>query len=77
MLSQDRLLDLFAARATEGLSAGESAELEQALAGRRELGLDDIDLAAAAVYLAYDTSCAKTETMPEELKRRILRPDTP
>ena len=75
VLSQDRLLDLLAARATEGLSAGESSELEQALAGRRELGLDDLDLAAAAVYLAYDAACGDAETMPEALKRRLLRPD--
>ena len=77
VLSRDRLLDLLAARATEGLSAGESSELELALAGQRDLGADDLDLAAAAVYLAYDATCAKTETMPEALKLRILRPDMP
>jgi len=77
VLPHDRLLDLLAARATEGLPAGESNELEQALAGQRELGLDDLDLAAAAVYLAYDAACGKAETMPEALKRKILPPDMP
>lgn len=75
VLSRDRLLDLLAARATEGLSAGESSELEQALAGQTDLGADDLDLAAAAVYLAYDATRAETETIPEALKRRILRSD--
>ena len=68
-------MDLLAARATEGLTADESDELEQALAGQQELGADDLDLAAAAVYLAYDAAFGKAETMPEDLKRRILRRD--
>ena len=73
VLSRDRMVDLLAARATEGLSVGESIELEQALAGQRDLGADDLDLAAAAVYLAYDATCDRTETMPGALRRRILR----
>ena len=77
VLSLDRVLDLLAARATEGLSAGEADELGQALPGQRDLGVDDLDLAAAAVYLAYDATCGNAEAMPEELKRRILRPDIP
>jgi hypothetical protein len=77
MISRERLLDLLAARATEGLTAGEANELEQALPARRELGADDLDLAAAAVYLAYDATRGETETIPEALKRRILRSDIP
>ena len=77
MLPHDRLLDLLAAHATEGLSAGESNELEQSLAGQREMGLGDLDLAAAAVYLAYDAACGTAETMPESLKRKIFPPDIP
>jgi hypothetical protein len=77
MLSDDRLLDLLAARATEGLPAGQSGELEQALVERPDLGADDLDLAAAAVYLVYDATRAESETMPEALRRRILRPDMP
>jgi hypothetical protein len=66
------LLDLLTARATEGLSAGESNELEQALVAQTDLGLDDLDLAAAAVYLTYDATRATAGPMPETLKRRIL-----
>jgi hypothetical protein len=77
LLSHDRLLDLWTARATEGLPAGESDELEQALEEQGAPGADDLDLAAAAVYLAYDAARAESETMPEALKLRILRPDIP
>lgn len=72
MPSPDRLLDLLVARATEGLPADESDELEQALPGRRDLGGDDLDLAAAAVYLAYDVTGSHAEPMPGTLKRQIL-----
>ena len=75
MHSQDRLLDLLAARATEGLSAAEARELEQALAGQEALAIDDLEIAAAAVYLAFDTD--ESEAMPEAVKHRITRPDLP
>jgi hypothetical protein len=71
MASRDRLLDLMAARATEGLAAAESDELEQGLQAQRELADDDLDLAAAAVYLAQDATTA-TDPMPDRLKERIL-----
>jgi hypothetical protein len=71
MASRDRLLDLMAARATEGLAAAESDELEQGLQAQRELAADDLDLAAAAVYLALDATTA-TDPMPDRLKERIL-----
>lgn len=71
MASRDRLLDLMAARATEGLAAAESEELEQALQEQRELAADDLDLAAAAIYLALDAT-AETDPMPDRLKERIL-----
>ena len=77
MSHNDRLLDLLVARATEGLPAGDANELAQALASQRELDVDDLDLAAAAVNLAYDAACGKAEMMPEAVKRRILRPDMP
>ena len=73
MPTQDRLLDLLATHATEGLSEGEVCELEQALARQKELEADDLDLAAAAVYLAYDAAGTETEPMPGALRRRILR----
>lgn len=72
MLAGDRLLNLLTARATEGLSVGESVELERCLAVQSELDADDLDLAAAAVYLAYDAVHGQAEPMPEALKRRIL-----
>jgi hypothetical protein len=74
MLSSERLLDLLTARATEGLTARESDELERVLSEQSALGGDDLDLAAAAVYLAYDAGYGTEEAMPEALKRRILPP---
>ena len=71
MASRDRLLDLLVARATEGLAAAESDELERALRKQRELASDDLDLAAAAVYLALDAT-TETDPMPDRLKERIL-----
>jgi hypothetical protein len=70
--SRDRLLDLMTARATEGLPAHESDELERALSRQKDFAVDDLDLAAAAVYLAYDAGRTETEPMPETMKRRIL-----
>ena len=71
MASRDRLLDLLVARATEGLAAAESDELERELRKQRELVSDDLDLAAAAVYLALDAT-TETDPMPDRLKERIL-----
>ena len=75
MSSRDRLLDLVVSRATEGLAADEALELEQALHGQTDLDRDDLDLAAAAVYLAFDAGRVEFEPMPEALKRRILGSD--
>lgn len=72
MPSLERVLDLLAARATEGLSAGDSDELEQALTRQEEPDVDDLELAAAAVYLAFDAGCGSVEAIPEELKQRVL-----
>jgi len=77
MSSRDRVLDLLVARATEGLTLGETEELERALLEQGELGTDDMDIAAAAVYRAYDSAGARIETMPETLKQRILRSANP
>ena len=73
LLSRRHFLDLLVARATEGLSADEFIQLERALAGQTELGNDDLDLAAAAVHLAYDATDGHTATIPPALKSRILR----
>ena len=56
MRSDDRLLDLLAARATEGLNAAESEELDRALAGHDDPAGDDMEIAAAAIYLAFDAA---------------------
>jgi hypothetical protein len=71
MLPADRLLDLLTARATEGLSTQEAEELECALEEQRDLG-DDLELAAAAVHLAFEADAPPAEAMPESIKRRIL-----
>lgn len=72
MPSRDRLLDLMAARATEGLPAHESEELDRAVLRQEDLTADDIELAAAAAYLAFDAARGEAEPMPERVKRRIL-----
>ena len=71
MADRRRVLDLLAARATEGLAGPESAELERALDTEAGLDVDQLELAAAAIYLAYDAACGSREPMPEALKRRI------
>jgi len=72
MRRPDRLLDLLVARATEGLPAREADELERGLRERADLDADDLDLAAAAVFLAYDAGRAGPGPMPESLRERIL-----
>jgi hypothetical protein len=66
------MLDLMIARATEGLDAGESRELDRALAGSPELDMEGLELAAAATALAFEAHAADTEPMPEMVKARIL-----
>jgi hypothetical protein len=72
MAARTRLIDLLATRATEGLSCGEACELEQALGAQTEFDADDLDLAAAAVYLAFDSASARIGPLPEHLRRSIL-----
>ena len=72
MNEQERLLDLLAARATEGLSEEESRELDRALREVTDVGADDLDLAAAAADLAFDAVSTDDEEMPEALKQRVL-----
>ena len=52
MSGQERLLDLLTTRATEGLSDDGSRELNQSLHELTDIGVDDLDLAAAAVDLS-------------------------
>ena len=65
MPSRDHLLDLLVARATEGLSAGEPGQVDGAVA-------EELELAAAAVYLAFDAADTEAEPMPDGVRRRIL-----
>lgn len=72
MTDRQRLLDLLAARATEGLSAEESLELERGLREHPDVDPDALDLAAAAADLAFDDASPDREAMPETVKRAIL-----
>jgi hypothetical protein len=66
----ERLLDLLAARATEGVDADAQRELSSLLQGQSEVDADGFDLAAAALYLAI---AGATEEAPPELRARLER----
>jgi hypothetical protein len=70
MKPDERLANLLASRATEGLSEEESRELDRLL---DELAVDgeELELAAAALDLAQQERDA-LEAMPEDLKQQIL-----
>ena len=61
--SGDRLQQLLADRATEGLDMAEWPELEHLIREQNELGWDDLDLAAAAIDLTFEH--AEPEQPPE------------
>jgi hypothetical protein len=67
-MSRDRLWELLADRATQGLSESEARELDTLLAQHPDIDPDSMDLAAAAVDLAI---AAGAEPMPASLKSRI------
>lgn len=64
----DRLDDLLAARAVEGLSPAERDELAALLAAHPGTDADELDRAAAAIDLAL----AKDEALPALLRERLL-----
>lgn len=66
----ERLLDLLAARATEGLDADAQQELSALLQGQSDVDADGFDLAAAALYLAI---AGAREEAPPELRARLER----
>ncbi len=72
MIREDRLLDLLVARATEGLSERDSLELDRLLGERDGIDGDELDLAAAAAYLAFRGSGPAVEPMPLDVKHRTL-----
>lgn len=67
--ADERLLDLLAARATQGLSEEESRELERIGAGSPDQTADALDLAAAAADLAMIEHVL--EPMPHAVRRRL------
>ena len=65
-----RLDDLLLARATEGLDAAESAELEALLAAAPDVDAEGYELAAASVCLAV---LGRVGAMPSGLRARLER----
>lgn len=72
MSGSERLLDLLAARATEGLSDVDRAELDRLLQTRDDVDTDAFELTAAEIDLAWSRAAEDTEPMPEMLRRRVL-----
>lgn len=66
----DRLDELLAQRAIEGLDAEAERELEALLATTRSVDAGAFDRAAAAVHLA---ALAPRETLPASLRARLER----
>ncbi len=72
MKPSDRLLDLLAARATEGLSPEDSLALEALLAAQDEIDAEDFNLAAAHADVALQALLGDEEPLPEMLRARIF-----
>ena len=70
-MSEERLLDLLADRATEGLSPSDQAELERLLAEHPEIDDATFDLAAAAIDRAIAEDPGSAEALPAALRARI------
>lgn len=66
-----RLLDLLAARATEGLDAPELVELDRAIADYPGLDRDELARPAAALHVACLGASAAITPMPGELRVRL------
>ncbi len=65
----DRLHELLADRATQGLAADQQAEMDRLLADHREVDAAGLDRTAAAIDLAlHDEDAAP---LPDELRKRI------
>jgi len=70
---RERLLELLADRATQGLSAEESRELEALLREHPDVDADTLDRVAAAVYLASDAAGFVTGTTLDLNGGRLMR----
>jgi len=72
-ITDDRLVDLLTARATEGLDAQEAAELEAALARLDDdADVDGLELAAAAADVALLGQAGAVEPVPTDLMAGLL-----
>lgn len=69
--TMDRLLDLLAARATEGLNAAESAELEQLLQQHPQVDEFQFDSAAAVLASAF-ASPESSAALPPSVQQKIM-----
>jgi hypothetical protein len=69
----DRLDDLLASRAIEGLGEQEQRELEALLAAHPEVDADSYDRAAAAVHLALLGEVGAGREMPGALRERLAQ----
>ena len=67
----ERLLELLTERTDRALEHAENDELSELLDAHPEWDEGDIDLAAAAVYLAFQKE--ETEPLPKHLEERILK----
>lgn len=71
MAADERLLDLLAARATEGLDAEEQQELRDLLDRQHALHDDDLELAAAAAHVAA-VEASGLEILPGGLRDKVI-----
>ncbi len=71
-MNRDRLLDLMAARATEGLDSDELRELDPMLAAQDEFSEEELELAAAAADLAIQRRAGGADALPSDLRARIM-----
>ena len=65
----DRVLQLLADRATEGISRSDAAVLDNWLATEQEIAGDAFDRAAAVVELTQESN--RNEVLPTALRRKL------
>jgi hypothetical protein len=71
--NDERLLDLLAARASEGLSPAEQSELDALLRQHPDVDADAFETTAAAIDLAFARAeSTETEGLPDDLRARLL-----
>jgi hypothetical protein len=70
--NDERLMDLLAARCTQGLTDAESAELDRLLSDHAEVDPDSFDLSAASISLATLDAATVSAELPASLRARLL-----